>query len=269
MAFDLPAISRLAAPASWNSVDFISDLHLQPSEPATFHAWRRFMQTTSADAVFILGDLFEVWIGDDAIADPAFSFESECTKILRDTAARRPVFFMHGNRDFLIGDGLMSATNLTLLNDPTALSFARDTVVLSHGDVLCLDDVDYLKFRQVVRSEKWIADFLAKPLEDRAAFAADLRRQSESRKSEITEYADVDSDAARAILAASDASIFLHGHTHKPATHLLGDSLGDPMKRIVLSDWDANANPPRLEVMRASLDANRSLSFERIPLDRN
>jgi UDP-2,3-diacylglucosamine hydrolase len=228
------------------SIDFISDLHLEASEPATFKAWQRYMQTTPADAVFILGDLFEVWVGDDVLNERGF--DDQCAHVIRQTAARVPVFFMHGNRDFLVGPGLMAACNTTLLVDPTVLSLNQQRWLLSHGDALCLGDTDYMQFRQQVRSADWQASFLAKPLTERQAIARGLRQQSEARKNSGATYADVDAQAARQWLAQADCLTLIHGHTHKPATHDLGHGL----QRVVLSDWDMAAATPRAEVLRLS-----------------
>lgn len=247
MAPALPRFAELAAPANWRTVDFISDLHLQVEEPATFEAWRRYMAATPADAVFILGDLFEVWVGDDVLA--LTGFEADCAAVLRATAQRTPVFFMHGNRDFLAGDGLMAAAGTTLLHDPTVLAFNGKRFLLTHGDALCLDDHDYMDFRAQVRTPQWQEQFLSQPLIQRQAMARGLRDASESRKRMGGDYADVDPAAAREWLTAADAAVMIHGHTHKPALHDLGGGL----QRVVLSDWDAVAQPARLQVLR--LDA--------------
>jgi UDP-2,3-diacylglucosamine hydrolase len=247
MAPTLPRFAELPAPANWRTVDFISDLHLQASEPATFDAWRSYMAATPADSVFILGDLFEVWVGDDVLALPGF--EADCAAVMRATAQRLPVFFMHGNRDFLVGDGLMAAAGTTLMHDPTVLSFNSQRFLLTHGDALCLDDHDYIAFRTQVRTPQWQQQFLAQPLAQRQAVARGLRDASETRKRAASDYADVDAAAARSWLTAAQAGVMIHGHTHKPATHDLGGGL----QRVVLSDWDAAAQPQRLEVMR--LDA--------------
>ena len=239
----LPQIAQFQAPAAWSVVDFISDLHLQASEPDTFGAWQRYMTQTPADAVFILGDLFEVWVGDDAAREPGFA--ADCAAVLQAAAARRPVFFMHGNRDFLVGEAFLKGCGVTLLTDPTVLGFAGQRWLLTHGDALCLADTDYMKFREQVRSGAWQREFLAKPLAQRQAIARDLRAQSESRKRAAIEYEDVDGPCASAWLTAADAQVLIHGHTHKPADHQLG-----AQRRIVLSDWDATAKPPRLEVLR-------------------
>ena len=240
------AHAELSAPPSWLAVDFISDLHLQAAERATFAAWQHYMQTTPADALFILGDLFEVWVGDDVLQE--CGFEHQCAKVIKQTAARLPTFFMHGNRDFLVGNDMMSACNATLLSDPTVLSFNSQRWLLSHGDALCIDDAPYMAFRQQVRSADWQKTFLAKPLAERQTIARGLRQQSEAQKRSVAAYADVDANAARQLLLSAKASTLIHGHTHKPAAHDLGGGL----QRVVLSDWDAEALPPRAEVLRLS-----------------
>src|SRR6187402_1460624 len=167
MAEALPRFEELQAAPGWRTVECISDLHLQASEPATFEAWRAYMRTSAADAIFILGDLFEAWIGDDAAAEPGFA--ADCAAVLRDATQLRPVFFMHGNRDFLVGPGFMQACGTTLLQDPTVLGFAGRRWLLTHGDALCLDDTDYQRFRAQVRAPGWQQAFLARPLAERHA----------------------------------------------------------------------------------------------------
>lgn len=255
MAATVRPTAELIAPQSWRTVDFISDLHLHASELATFEVWRRYMASTSADAVFILGDLFEVWVGDDAVchdmgAAPA-SFEDQCAQVLSHASSQRPVFFMHGNRDFLVGQGLMDLCRATLLEDPTVLQFEGQRWLLSHGDALCIDDVAYMQFREQVRSPQWQQTFLSQPLAQRQAVARGLRQQSEARKKSGVDYADVDADTARRWLRSATAQTLIHGHTHKPAQHDLRGGL----TRVVLSDWHVDANPaiaPRAEVMRLS-----------------
>ncbi|MDQ3060857.1 MAG: UDP-2,3-diacylglucosamine diphosphatase [Pseudomonadota bacterium] len=249
----VPPMAELMAPPAWRTVDFISDLHLSAGEPATFAAWQQYLQTTPADAVFMLGDLFEVWIGDDvldsgALAPGSTSFEHRCAQTLRQAAERLDLFFMHGNRDFLVGQRFMDRCRATLLADPTVLTFAGQRWLLSHGDALCLDDVDYLKFRQQVRSPVWQSAFLAKPLAQRQAIARHMREQSQAHQQGGQDYADVDRAAARQWLQAAGAATLIHGHTHKPAAHDLGDGLS----RLVLSDWDAQAPTPRADALRLS-----------------
>lgn len=249
----MPPAEEFTAPSAWCMVDFISDLHLQAGEPATFDAWQRYMQTTPADAVFILGDLFEVWIGDDAVdaegdasGTRLASFENRCAGVLRDAAESKAVFFMQGNRDFLVGQRLMAACHATLLPDPLVLIFHQRRWLLSHGDALCLADVDYMNFRQLVRNDAWQQTFLAKPLAERQDIARGLRQQSESRKLSGATYSDLDFTATRDCLQSANASTLIHGHTHQPAEHELGGGLN----RVVLSDWDLQAHPPRAEVLR-------------------
>ncbi|CAM3309361.1 UDP-2,3-diacylglucosamine diphosphatase [Polaromonas hydrogenivorans] len=251
-ALTVPRMAELAAPPSWRTVDFISDLHLQAGDAATFSAWQAYLQSTPADAVFILGDLFEVWVGDDAVgtdfrAHPQTSFENRCASVLAQAASRLALFFMHGNRDFLVGAAFMDACHATLLDDPTVLVFAGQRWLLSHGDALCLDDIDYLRFRQLVRGQDWQQAFLARPLAERQAMARDMRRQSQAHQQGM-DHGDVDAAAARQWLQAANARTLIHGHTHKPAEHDLGKGLS----RLVLSDWDAQASVPRADVLRLS-----------------
>lgn len=262
-----PRIAELNAPANWRVVDFISDLHLQAPQAQTVQAWEHYMAHTCADAVFILGDLFEVWVGDDAATPgegrPALgeeSFEAHCGRILRRASQRCAVFFMHGNRDFLLGTSFAQACGITLLADPTALVFGGQRWLLTHGDALCLDDTDYLQFRAQVRSPGWQQAFLAKPLAARRALAQGLRAQSEARKRSDGAYADVDAVEAQRWLQAADARELIHGHTHKPADH----ALGPDGRRHVLSDWDADATPVRAEVLRLRLDATGNVHMQRL-----
>jgi UDP-2,3-diacylglucosamine hydrolase len=241
------AFPELVAAPAWRTIDLISDLHLQAQEPATFEAWQRYLLATPADALFILGDLFEVWVGDDAATQPGF--EAQCAALLRSVAERMPVYFMHGNRDFLAGPALAAQCGFALLDDPTVLVLNGVRWLLSHGDLLCLDDTDYLKFRVQVRTPEWQRAFLARPLAERRALARAMRVQSEDRKrSPDMVCADVDADAARQWLRQAGAHTLVHGHTHRPADHELGEGL----RRIVLSDWDAAASPPRAQALRLS-----------------
>ena len=239
---------ELLAPSHWRTIDFISDLHLQASERKTFHAWQHYLQHTTADAVFMLGDLFEVWVGDDASAVDA-SFEQHCTRVLRLASQRLAIFILHGNRDFLMGPALMQSAGTTPIHDPTILSFAGQRWLLTHGDALCLADTAYLVFREHVRCEAWQSAFLAKPLAERQALARQMRGQSETRKQMTTEYADVDADAATQWLLDSNAPTMIHGHTHRPNHH----PLGTEHSRWVLSDWDLDHTPERADVLRIDI----------------
>jgi UDP-2,3-diacylglucosamine hydrolase len=260
----LASPALLQAPAHWQLLDFIADLHLQAGDEATFGAWRDFMQRTQADAVFILGDLFEVWVGDDAIDsdDQGDDFAARCAQILAAAAQRLSIFFMHGNRDFLLGADFAAACNMKLLDDPTVLEFAGARWLLSHGDALCLQDSDYMKFRALVRNPAWQQNFLERPLAERQATGRQMRSQSQEHKSagmargEL--LVDLDNEATRECLHDSAANTLIHGHTHRPGEH----DLGHGMRRIVLSDWDASTSPPRASVLRLSA---AGAALERLP----
>lgn len=242
-----PSIGQLQAPASWRTVDLISDLHLQVAEQATFKAWRDYMVNTSAQAVLILGDLFEVWVGDDAVAhDP---FLQQCADVLRQTAQRCHVGFMPGNRDFLVGADFLAGCGVQALSDPTVLLWGQQRVLLSHGDALCLGDTDYQAFRRQVRSTPWQAEFLARPLNERLALARAMRSQSASQQRSGMVYADADTTLSLQWLQAAGAHRLVHGHTHRPADHPLGAAT-----RQVLSDWSLDHAPLRAEALRLHAD---------------
>ncbi len=252
------ATHPLDAAPHWQVIDFISDLHLQASDQATFLAWRDYLASSTADAVFILGDLFEVWVGDDVATvstGQAPGFEAQCQQLLAAASQRLAIYFMHGNRDFLLGETFAAACGMTLLTDPTVLAFDDQRWLLSHGDALCLGDTGYQQFRAQVRAPAWQAAFLSKPLAERQTIARQLRAQSESHKRSGATYADVDTSAALQWLDTANASTLIHGHTHQPADHLLNPMADQPKHRLVLSDWDASAIPPRLEVLRLSCGA--------------
>jgi UDP-2,3-diacylglucosamine hydrolase len=255
--------SVLQAPPRWRSVEFISDLHLQAQPVATCELWLAYLRGCRADALFILGDLFEVWVGDDAAFDPPAShtpslgFEGRCLVALREAAARMNVHFMRGNRDFLIGPKYLAACAVVDLDDPTVLAFGAQRYLLSHGDALCLDDTDYQAFRSEVRSDRWQRDFLARPLAERTAIARQIRQQSEAHKRLSGQYADVDFEAALDLLALAQAGTMIHGHTHRPADHALPDG----RTRVVLSDWDGSAQPARAQVLRLDGDGLHRLDL--------
>ena len=210
------------------------------------------MESTAAQAVFILGDLFEVWVGDDAVAVRAAtrsdgeSFEQRCAQVLKRCAAQRNVFFMRGNRDFLVGETFTRACGVQLLDDPTKLDFAGQRWLLSHGDALCLDDTEYMRFRALVRGVAWQQEFLGQSVAKRKEIARALRARSEERKKSNAVMIDVDMQEAIGWLVNANATCLIHGHTHRPADHDLGGGL----RRVVLSDWDLHASPPRAQVLR-------------------
>jgi UDP-2,3-diacylglucosamine hydrolase len=243
----------------WRTIDFISDLHLQASEPATYRVWQHYLTQTHADALFILGDWFEVWVGDDVLQE-SNSFELQCCKLVHQAAQRMAIFVMHGNRDFLIGADCMNACQATLLPDPCVLDTQQQRWLLSHGDALCIDDTDYMHFRKQVRSTAWQNTFLAKPLAERQTIARELRQQSEQRKNTTSSYTDVDTTLALTWLRDANATHMIHGHTHQPAVHLLDP----PHQRWVLSDWDGTASPARAEVVRLHLHPDHPPRPERL-----
>lgn len=248
----------LPAPQAWRTIDFISDLHLQAGDPETFQAWQHYIEHTAAHAVFILGDLFEVWVGDDVAGQPGAStapdtgFEHCCREVLTRAARQRDIFFMCGNRDFLVGERFARDCGLSLLGDPAILGFAAQRWLLSHGDALCLADTDYMRFRTMVRAPAWRDAFLRQPLEQRLATARALRSRSEAHKRTHPALVDLDAQAIAIWLRAAQATSLIHGHTHRPADH----DLGQGRQRVVLSDWDLHATPARAQVLRLELDTD-------------
>ena len=246
IALPLPdATPTFVAPADWRAIDFISDLHLAASTPRTFAAWAAHLRHTRADAVFILGDLFEVWVGDD-LAERGF--EARCVEVLREAAADKAIAFMAGNRDFLVGDAMLEANGVMRLRDPTLIDAFATRVLVSHGDALCLDDVGYQRYRRIVRRPGLQRAFLSLPLAWRRGLGRAARRRSDSlHPTRERRFVDVDADAARGWVAAADVPVLIHGHTHAPASHVLAPT----SVRHVLSDWDLDGHdPPRAEVLR-------------------
>lgn len=241
-----PSVLPVIEGRAWDCIDFISDLHLCEQQPRTLEILRDYLASTPAQALFILGDLFEVWVGDDWLQAPSAAFERDCVNVLQQAAQRMAVYFMCGNRDFLVGPSLLDSAGLHTLTDPAVLHTANERVLMSHGDAWCLDDTEYLEFRAQVRSASWQQAFLARPLQERARLARDMRNESETRKRHHTTYADVDDALAEDWLRLNTAQVLVHGHTHRPATH----SLPSGAQRHVLSDWDAEATPSRAQVLR-------------------
>jgi UDP-2,3-diacylglucosamine hydrolase len=222
---------------------FISDLHLCESRPQILSSFLSWLTSTAskADALYVLGDLFEYWAGDDVLLLPQQSDNVNQTvaNALRTlTNAGVSVYMMHGNRDFLIGDGFCNATGVKLLNDPTMLTLYGQRVLLSHGDALCVDDVDYMQFRQQVRQPNWQQQFLASPLQARLDYIASIRQRSESEKTtKSMAIMDVNVRALEQLLAEfAYPSLFIHGHTHRPNVHLYKLN-GHAVARWVLGDW--------------------------------
>ena len=220
---------------------FISDLHLQASHPRTAEAFFRFLAERAAHAerLYLLGDIFEYWAGDDDLDDP-FN-RSVATALRRVSDGGTAVYWLGGNRDFLVGTGFADAAGLTLLPEPHVATIGGRQVVLVHGDAQCTDDVKYMAFRAQVRDPAWQRQFLAMPLAQRKAIIAGLREGSRAAHGEKSyEIMDVTPAAVAALHADSGTDVIIHGHTHRPALHE-----ADGKRRYVLPDWELDAEPVR------------------------
>lgn len=294
MTSGLSPPAELHAGAQWRAVDFISDLHLHADAPRTVDAWEHYLATTPADAVFILGDLFEVWVGDDApsalptvhaaASDSGATRASEAAGAdLRDAdlerralaalaraSTRLAVYIMVGNRDFLLGAQAAQAGGFSLLADPTTLVWGAQRWLLTHGDAWCLADTAYQAVRSQVRSTAWQSTFLAQSVTQRRAFARAARARSAAHQREVPTHADIDRALALRWLMLAGASTLIHGHTHRPADEVLD---ADHQRRV-LTDWDVDATPPRAGVLRLQKStgaepAGAAITVSRLALDRS
>lgn len=220
---------------------FISDLHLSPRTPGAIRLFKAFLARIARPDVarnnrlYLLGDCFETWVGDDDMEDPCH--QEIIAALAQASATGLAIQLLHGNRDFLLGQDFARAAGLTLLPDPYVLSTPTWQFVLSHGDALCTDDEAYQQFRAQTRRPDWQAAFLAKPLRERQAIAAQLRQQSEAAKGGKSAYLmDLNPAATDDFLRQHGYATFIHGHTHQPATH---DHIVDGIhvERWVLADW--------------------------------
>jgi UDP-2,3-diacylglucosamine hydrolase len=246
----LPPATAWVAPPQWQAIDFISDLHLCEALPRTFDAWAGYLSDTPADAVCILGDLFEFWPGSDAAE---LDFEGRCLQVLRDAARCRPIAVMVGNRDFLLMPELLLSVGVMPLADPTLLHAWHQPWLLTHGDALCLADLAYQQFRAWTRSPATQADFLARPLAERVSLGAGIRHASEAGRRQAPPpggWPDLDAGAAVACLQDAGARRMLHGHTHQPGYSLFAPGF----ERQVLSDWNLDDAAPHAEVLRLRPD---------------
>jgi UDP-2,3-diacylglucosamine hydrolase len=222
---------------------FISDLHLQESHPRTAEAFFRFLaeHASRAEALYLLGDIFEYWAGDDDLATPFHQHIVDALRALSDHGVA--LYWMAGNRDFLVGQEFARACALTLLPDPHVATIGGRTVALAHGDAQCTGDLKYMAFRAQVRDPAWQSQFLAMPLAQRKAIIAGLREGSRQAHGEKSyEIMDVTPDAIAALHAATQADVIIHGHTHRPALHLDQET---GRRRYVLPDWELDAEPHR------------------------
>lgn len=216
---------------------FISDLHLAPERPEIINLFLKFADeiAAKADKLYILGDFLEYWLGDD---NPPLSLQPVFEKLnTLATEHGTALYFMHGNRDFLIGEDFSQRYHLTLLNDPHIINIRGRRALLLHGDTLCTDDTEYQKFRTMVRSQQWQQDFLSKSLEERTAIAEQLRQASREATAEKDQaIMDVNSQATEKLFIDSDVDLIIHGHTHRPKIHQENINNVDTT-RIVLGDW--------------------------------
>ena len=234
---------------------FISDLHLEAERPDIAKQFLAFLdqEASKADDLYILGDLFEAWVGDDDPNSHYFPIKRALRK-LSDGGV--PVYFMHGNRDFMIGNEFANETGVKILKDPYKVTMYGRKTLLSHGDLLCTDDVQYQRVRKMFRDPDWQRSMRAKPLKERLRIATEARRQSLEQTINMSlEIMDVNQQAVENIIRKSNVDILLHGHTHRPAVHTI--DLGNrKAKRIVLGDWHTHGSVvrwdsrgPRLETL--------------------
>ena len=231
---------------------FVSDLHLDASRPAIVAQFERFMGEVApgCDALYILGDLFEYWVGDDGLA---LAFPRRVAQPLKALAARTPVFFMHGNRDFLVAQDFARQTGVELLDDPALVDLYGTRAVLLHGDTLCTGDTAYQEFRAQVRDPAWQRQFLARPIAERAALGAGMRADSEQAKqAKAMEIMDVAPEAVARAFEDCACEVMIHGHTHRPGRHVHRVG-GRERVRWVLPDWYESGG--YLEASRAGIRA--------------
>lgn len=213
---------------------FISDLHLSEAEPEITKGFLEFLgkKLEGASSLYILGDFFELWVGDD--------HESEFNQTIIQALAgvELPIYIMHGNRDFLLGQAFCEAIGAELLPDPTVIELSGEPVLLMHGDSLCTEDVEYMQVRGMLRSEAFQADFLSKPIPERIAFAEGARKQSQAHTRETAaDIMDVTPSEVVRVMEEHGVKTLIHGHTHRPAEHQVTLASGAG-RRIVLGDWN-------------------------------
>lgn len=224
---------------------FVSDVHLHESMPKTTEAFLGFLQNHACHArqVFLLGDLFEYWAGDDDLETPYLQQITAALRSLSDAGVM--LFWLGGNRDFLVSKDFAAATGATLLEEPYMTDIGGHRLVMVHGDAQCTDDAGYMAFRAQVRQPHWQQQFLSMPLAQRKAIIAGMRDQSRAANSEKSyEIMDVNAKAIDDLFDASGAELMIHGHTHRPALHEYDSAEGE-RRRYVLPDWDCDTESPR------------------------
>lgn len=247
---------------------FISDLHLDAAivgaaAQASAANLAAFVRLCEADArrhaaLFVLGDLFEAYVGDDDLA----LYPAVVSALRELTATGCALHFIQGNRDFLVGPGFAQATGASLLQDPSVIEIAGRRIGIAHGDAWCTDDTAYQAWRSTARNPVWQAGFLAKPLAERHAIAQGLRMQSEAAKQgKSMDIMDVNDQAVLAGAEALGVDLLIHGHTHRPARHEIPRAGKPVLVRHVLSDWHVDAQPPRGNALLVDADGIRSIEF--------
>jgi len=215
---------------------FISDLHLSGERENITKLFIAFLKerASHADALYILGDLFEVWPGDDIIQP---DYQESITAIKQLSESGVPIFVMHGNRDFLMAERFSEVSGCTLIDDPSVIDLYGTPTLLMHGDTLCIDDIDYQKFRTMVRDPRWQTDFLSKSQEERLAITEKYREISKAAMADKKmDIMDANQQAVESAMLEQNIQQLIHGHTHRPAIHDF-EVNEKPMKRIVLGDW--------------------------------
>jgi UDP-2,3-diacylglucosamine hydrolase len=218
------------------TVLFLSDVHLDVERPATIETFVDFIQREGiqAERLFILGDLFEVWVGDDE-DDPRILPVLEALATLK--AYEVPCYVMHGNRDFLIGEGFAKRTGCRIMSDYVTVEIYGKAMLLTHGDLLCTDDTAYMKLRTTVRDSEWQQSFLQKPIAERRAIAASMRARSKTETAaKASDIMDVNQNAVAQTMHSHGVQYLIHGHTHRPGVHRF-ELDGQTATRIVLGDW--------------------------------
>lgn len=232
---------------------FVSDLHIHEAQSEIGRQFARFLaeEASGASALYILGDLFESWIGDD---DPNPHYAQTKTQLRELTDTGVPVYFMHGNRDFLIGDRFVQQTGVQLLDDPVVHEIHGTSVLLSHGDAYCTDDHEYQKIRRMTRDPQWQAAMLARSVSERLEYAAMARQQSVEKTGSIDEsIMDVNAASIKKVMREHNVNTMLHGHTHRPAVHQF-ELDNELATRIVLGDWYEQGSVVRWDSNGFSLD---------------
>lgn len=222
---------------------FVSDLHLQATLPRTTAAFLAFLQTHARQTqqLYLLGDIFEYWAGDDDLATPYNQQIADAIKAVQQHGVQ--VFWIAGNRDFLVGQGFADAAGLQLLDDPHVFTLAGRTLALAHGDAQCTDDAAYMAFRAQVRQPAYQQQFLAMPLAQRKAIIEGIRKNSQdANQNKSYDIMDVNAGAIDQLFAQTGSDTLIHGHTHRPALHRLDDGR---RRRYVLPDWEYDVDTPR------------------------